>query len=226
MNTRFELVRIGGVPVYLDMMFLLVLILFGYPYFTKGDTQLVSSGFVIIIGILLSLLLHELAHAAVARMCGVRTSEIELTGLGGVARFANALPRSVLIKTAIYLAGPAANLLLWLGLEQAAVAVLGSGRFMLTSTLGTLAFANYWLMLFNLLPAFPLDGGRTLEAWLGALFGASWGVRIVAVLGLLVALVCVYWAFQGNLWMLLLALVLAQVNWAALESVGGLTGFR
>ena len=57
MFTRMEIGRIAGIPIYLDMMFVLVLLFFTYPYFTSGNTQDMSSGFVVIVGILVSILL-------------------------------------------------------------------------------------------------------------------------------------------------------------------------
>ena len=226
MNSHIELGRIAGIPIYLDLMFLAVLLFFGARYFTSGDTQVMAMGLLILAGLLLSILLHELGHAFAARLFGVRTREIELTGLGGVARFANSLPRSVLAKTAIYLAGPGVNLLLWLGFEQIATSVADLGKPMAFWTFGALSINNFWLLLFNLLPAFPLDGGRTLEAWLSAVMSTAWAIRIVAILGLVVAFGCVGLAIQGSLWMLLLAFVLYQNNWTALQSVGGLRGGR
>ena len=226
MNSHISLGRIGGVPIYLDMMFLLMLMFFGSRYFISGDSQTMAMGLLIMAGLLVSILLHELGHAFAGRLFGVRTREIELTGLGGVARFANSLPRSVFAKTLIYMAGPAVNLVLWLGFDQVALAVAGLGKSVAFWTFNSLAFNNYWLLLFNLLPAFPLDGGRTLEAWLSVVMSTAWAIRIVAVLGLLVTLGCVGLAIQGNLWMLLLAFVLFQQNWAALQSVGGLSGGR
>lgn len=218
---RTELGRIAGIPIYLDMMFVLVLIVFGYGYFTSGNLQLMSVGLIIIAGLLVSILLHELGHALTGLAFGTRTREIELTGLGGVARFATALPRSVFVRTLVYLAGPAVNLVLWKGLNELAHLAAGINKIALAQALITLAGANFWLMVFNLLPAYPLDGGHTLDAWLGAIFGSIWSTRIVAVLGLVVCAGIVYMAFPVNFWLLLLAFVLFQANWAAFDSVGG-----
>src|SRR5262245_56927755 len=85
MLSRVEIARIAGIPIYLDMMFVLVLIVFSYPYFTTGNTQLMSAGFIIVIGLLASILLHELGHAFAGRLFKAPVSHIELTGLGGVA---------------------------------------------------------------------------------------------------------------------------------------------
>jgi Zn-dependent protease len=219
MLTRFELGRITGIPIYLDMMLVLVLMVFGWRYFTSGDMQLVSAGLLIVAGLILSILLHELGHAFAGRLFGVKTREIELMGLGGLARFESALPRSVLARTVIYLAGPAVNLGLWYGFAFLAAQAAGIDRFALLQALFVLSIANFWLMAFNLLPAYPLDGGRTLDAWLSPLMGPVWATRIVAGLGIAICAGVAWMALPYNLWMLLLAFILFQANWSALSTV-------
>ena len=226
MNTRLELGRIGGVPIFLDMMLVLILIIFSYPHFTTGNTQDFSAGILIVVGILVSILLHEVGHMVAARLFKVGTVEIEIGGLGGVSRFANSLPRSVLARTVIYLAGPLANLLLWKGFGALTGEAWALGKPMLGIALATLAVINFYLLVFNLLPAYPLDGGRTLEAWLAPVLGPAWSVRVVAGLGLGVTALCLWWAIPTNFWMLLVAFSIFQTNWAALDTVGGFTGKR
>jgi Zn-dependent protease len=221
MIPRLELGRIGGIDIYLDMMFVLVLLFFTHPYFTAGSTQAVSAGFVIIVGLLLSILLHELGHAFAGRLFGARVSHIELTGIGGLAHFERALPGSAFARSVIYLAGPAVNLALWQGLGVLTGEAMGMGRSMLALPLAVLAGANFYLMVFNLLPAYPLDGGHTLDAWLGAILGPIWSVRIVAGLGLAVAVGLALYALPTGIFLLFVALFLAQANWQAMQSVGG-----
>jgi stage IV sporulation protein FB len=226
MITRFELGRIGGVPIYLDMLLVLILILFSHRYFTAGDTQLMSAGIIIIIGILASILLHELGHMLAARLWKVGTAEIEIGGLGGVARFSSSLPRSVLARTVVYLAGPAANLLLWQGFGLLTAEAWAIGKPMLGIALGTLSLINFWLLVFNLLPSYPLDGGHTLDAWLGPILGPVWSTRIVAGLGLAVTALVVWMALPTNFWLLFVAFALFQTNKSALDTVGGFGGGR
>lgn len=221
MFSQIELGRIGGIPIFLDMMFVLLLIVFSYPYFTSGDSQIISAGLIIVAGVLVSILLHELGHAFAGRLFGVRVTHIELTPLGGLAHFERALPPSVLARTVISLAGPAANLVLWIGLERLANAGIGLDHEMLALTLLSLAGINFYLLVFNLLPAYPLDGGHTLDALLGGVLRYDWAVRIVASLGLLVALGLAVTALPSNFLRLLLAFFLFQVNWSQLERVGG-----
>jgi Zn-dependent protease len=221
MFPRLELGRIAGIEINLDMMFVLVLLLFTYPYFTSGNTQMMSAGFIIIVGLLLSILLHELGHAFAGRLFKARVSHIDLTGLGGIAHFERSLPASVLARSVIYLAGPAVNLALWLGLGALTGEAAGLGRPMLALPIAVLSSINFFLMCFNLLPAYPLDGGHTLDAWLGALLGPVWSVRIVGGLGLLVAIGVALYALPSGIFMLFVALFLAQANWEALQSVRG-----
>jgi Zn-dependent protease len=215
-----EVGRIAGIPIYLDMMFVLVLLIFSYPYFTAGSTQLMSAGFVIVVGLLLSILLHELGHAFVGRLFKVSVSHIDLTGLGGVAHFERTLPNSTLIRTLIYLAGPAVNLLLWLGLARLANVAVSIGNPMLALPLVQLAYFNLILAIFNLLPAYPLDGGHTLDAWLSAILRYPWPTRIVASLGLVVAAGLIYMALPNAFFLMLVALFIGMANWQALQSLG------
>ncbi len=98
MLTHFEIGRIAGIAIYLDMMFVLVLLFFTYPYFTSGNTQMMSAGFIIVVGLLLSILLHELGHAFAGRLFNARVSHIDLTGIGGVAHFERSLPASAFAR--------------------------------------------------------------------------------------------------------------------------------
>lgn len=220
MFTRMEIGRIAGITIYLDMMFVLVLLLFCYPYFTAGSTQLFSAGLIIVAGFVASILLHELGHALAGRLFGTDVSHIDLTGLGGIAHFARSLPRSALARAAIYLAGPAVNLGLWQGLYFLSDTAANAGKIMLAMPLAVLASGNFFLMCFNLLPAYPLDGGQTLDALLHRLLGPVWSVRIVAGLGLVVAIGVALYALPSSFFLLLVALFIAQANWEALQSVG------
>lgn len=224
MNTRLELGRIAGIPIFLDMFFVLVLVVYAQGYFTSGNSQMMSAGLLIMAGIIGSILLHELAHAGAAWLFKTGVAQIELTALGGVVQFARSLPRAVAPRVAIYLAGPAANLALWQGCLFLAGLAAGAGKPIVALVLYELASINAILMLFNLLPAYPLDGGHALEAIASKLLGPVWGQRIVATLGLVVALLILTLAIRslpGGIFMLLLAFFLAELNWNMLKNVGG-----
>jgi Zn-dependent protease len=224
MNARIELGRIAGIPIYLDMWFVLVLMLLSSRYFTSGDTQLMSVGIVVVVGLLLSILMHELGHAFAGRMFKQRVEEIELGGFGGLCKFERSLPRSVWLRTVVYLAGPAVNIALWFAFGALAASSLVADKFLLKAALSIVAISNLYLAIFNCLPAYPLDGGQTLDAWLGPLLGPAWSVRVVAVLGLLVSIAVALYALPSQIFLLLVALSLFLVNWQALQSVGGIGG--
>lgn len=219
---RIEFFRIGGIPIYVDFLFILLAVLWSWPFWAGGGSIGVSAVFVMILGLFVSILLHELGHAWAGQYFGVGTREIELNGLGGLCFFERSLPAGVVPRTVIGLAGPFANLVLWQVFGFAADASRDSGGGTLALVLSQLAFVNWMLLVFNLLPAFPLDGGKVLEAWLAPLAGPAWSVRVVAVLGLAVALWLVWRALPGgNTFMILLAVLIALNNWQMLQSVGG-----
>lgn len=220
MMARLELGRIAGIPIFLDMMFVLIMLFFTLPYFTSGNSQMISAGIVIMIGLGLSVLLHELGHAFMGRLFNAHVSHIDLVALGGIAHFERSLPPSVVARSLIFLAGPAVNFILWKALEAGLSWAMASDNVMLAVPLGSLASANYYLMIFNLLPAYPLDGGHTLDALLGKPLGSRSAIRMVSILGVGVAAFIAMRALPGlNLWGLMLAFFLFQANWGALQSV-------
>ncbi|MBI2957095.1 MAG: CBS domain-containing protein [Acidobacteria bacterium] len=116
-------------------------------------------------------LLHELAHSYVSLRYGLRVRSITLLPIGGLAMLED-LPRDPRQEIAIALAGPAANfvLALWLGVLLLVVAPGDLLRPVVSSEvlLGSLFWSNLYIGVFNLIPAYPLDGGRVLRAWLAA----------------------------------------------------------
>jgi Zn-dependent protease len=139
-----------------------------------------------------SVFLHELAHALVARRCGVIVQEIAVTLLGGHTRMGAAARtpgRSALIGAA----GPAANLLLAALAWAASLAVPAGGVPSLLLTAA--ALTNGFVGIFNLLPGLPLDGGRVLEAAIWRATGRrSRGMLAAGWVGRLVAVAVVVWA--------------------------------
>lgn len=227
MNTRMELGEIAGIPIYLDLYFVLILFIFSSGYFTSGNSQAMSMGLLIIAGLIASILLHELGHAVVARLFKVRVGHIDLTGLGGIIHFASSLPRGGLKCAAIFLAGPLVNYGLSLGcMELGQIAALAQ-KPLVAAVLLQIASANYYYAFFNLLPAFPLDGGHTLEALLGKVVRAIWAQRVVSVLGMIVAAYLIFLALPGfprSIFLLMLAFFIAELNYASFKQVGGFGG--
>jgi len=125
-----------------------------------------AMGIVAMLGLFASLLLHELAHSIVARRLGVPIKSITLFLFGGVAEL-EAEPKSALTELWIAIAGPIMSLALAFGFwSLSGMATLTSTAPTGVSVLSYLALINLMLALFNMVPAFPLDGGRVLRAYL------------------------------------------------------------
>lgn len=184
--------RLAGVPIYLTLSWLVlaVLVVGGYGRLLGGAGRSATVnallGAVVVVSLLVSVLLHELAHAVVARRNAVGVRGITLELLGGFTEMDSEAPRPG-PEALIALAGPAVSLLLG-GLGAALVpftsrdSVLGEFAFLM-------AASNLIVGAFNLLPGLPLDGGRALRAGVWWLSGdprradlvAGWCGRIIAL---------------------------------------------
>jgi Zn-dependent protease/CBS domain-containing protein len=177
--------RIFGVPVRFHFTFLLVVFLLVYNGFTKESGALTTALY--IAGLFGSVLAHELGHALTARRFGVPTVEIVMYPIGGVAKLGRSPePREEIWITA---AGPLVNFVL-AGLIIAFLATqgtLGSIENLKQETpqnlLMRLAAANLGLGIFNLLPAFPMDGGRLLRAVLALRLNPTRATAISSQIG-------------------------------------------
>ena len=168
MSWSWKIGRIAGIDVQVHYSFLLLL---GWVtlthYGAHGDLGEAIRGLVFIVALFGLVVLHELGHALAARRYGIRTRDITLLPIGGVAQL-EGMPKDPKQELLVALAGPAVNVVLAAGLY--AVLALGQG---LTpaggvlsvggSFLDQLLWLNVSLAVFNLLPAFPMDGGRVLR---------------------------------------------------------------
>jgi Zn-dependent protease len=195
MLSSFRIGRIAGVDVRVHWTFVLLLLV-------QLATARVSTSVAALFLALLcaAVLLHELGHSLAARAFGIRVLDIVFWPLGGMARLER-MPENARVEGLVALAGPAVNLVL-VGASAAVLSALGGFA---TATPATGALANaraavlafFWINAvmagFNLLPAFPLDGGRALRAlfarrrdWLGATELAVRCSRWIALGGFLV----------------------------------------
>ncbi len=184
--------RLLGVPVRLHFTFLLLLIFLVVTVF--GSNQSGGNYALFLLGLFGSVLLHEMAHAFVAARFGVRTTEIVMFPIGGLSRMERTLrPTEELV---VSLAGPFMNFLIAAGLlsylyysKQPMPRILSDLLHPTNlSALPLLAEGNLLLALFNLLPAFPMDGGRALRAVLGYIRPEEEATRIAAWMGRMLAI--------------------------------------
>jgi len=166
-----------------------------------GSTEWLVGG-AAAIGLFASVAVHELGHAAAARRYGIETSAITLWILGGLASL-DRLPKEPGRELVIALAGPAASVLTALACYAALLAVPESAPVVLF-VVGWLAITNVSLTLFNLLPAFPMDGGRVLRAFLATSTSYTRATRIAARIGVAFALAFALLGIFGGAPMLVL----------------------
>src|SRR3989449_10680767 len=176
MNENLSLGRIAGIHVGLNWSLLVIAALIAWSLATgilplaapnQNSGAYWTAGVVSSFVYLASLLAHELAHSIVAMRRGVRVEGITLWLFGGVSRLGSdtASPGVQVLITAV---GPLTSLVLGAVFLLAAAASAGNGSALLTAALSWLGYINIILGVFNLLPAFPLDGGRILQSliWL------------------------------------------------------------
>jgi len=180
--------RFAGIDVFVHATFLLLVSWVAFIYWRQG--QSISSaivGVAFILAVFLCVVLHEFGHALTARRYGIKTRDIILLPIGGVARLER-LPTMPLQELWVALAGPAVNIVIAVGLfawlkltasfEPLQILTLTTGP-----VLERLMAVNIFLVAFNMIPAFPMDGGRVLRAILATRTEYSRATQIAASIG-------------------------------------------
>jgi Zn-dependent protease len=193
MKWSWRIARLAGIDIYIHLTFLLVLGYFGWLFYVEGGTL----GHALYgVGVILTLfgivVLHELGHALAAQRYGIRTRDITLLPIGGVARLER-MPEDPKQELVVAFAGPLVNvvlaaalftgLALTRGLAPPLEAMLVRGPF-----LDQLLWINVGMVVFNLLPAFPMDGGRVLRALLAFKLDYVQATQVAATVGQSMAL--------------------------------------
>ena len=195
-GSSYKLTRVWGIPirVHITLVLLLPVVLLGLP-----PAQWLA-GLLVMVGVFGSIALHELGHSLVAIRRGYRVREITLLPIGGLALMDRAPERSG-DELAIALAGPGVSLAL-AALFRLLATALGGGAAPGPGGLALLlARLNLVLAFFNLLPSFPMDGGRVYRAWLTPFFGRLEATRRAARLGRFLALVFGIWSLLHFRWL-------------------------
>jgi Zn-dependent protease/CBS domain-containing protein len=219
MDGSFRIGRLFGIPILIHFTFLLIIPLFAWIiasqiatttdmvqqiFHVTIDNSLITAGFmpyilgtIIALGLFAGVLVHELAHSLIARYSGIRINSITLLIFGGVASMDEGLPDPV-VELPMALIGPLTSLLLGLvcsGLVYVAPSIAKdpAAAGVLIFVFGYLGLLNVILFAFNLLPAFPMDGGRVLRSLLALGLGYQKATRIAVGLGHVFALVFAYY---------------------------------
>ncbi|RDV12573.1 site-2 protease family protein [Pontibacter diazotrophicus] len=210
MKWSLNLGRIAGIKILVHWTFALLL---GWVAFTESQrgsdlpTTLLAMGF--IITVFFCVVLHELGHALTAQRYGISTKMITLLPIGGVASLER-MPQDPKKELMIAVAGPAVNVviafILWLVLPS--IGDSFSEEFFLRITPANffylLLFVNVVLVVFNAIPAFPMDGGRVLRALLAFKLGRVRATQIAANLGQFLAIIFVFIGFMYNPFLILI----------------------
>lgn len=236
MNWSLKLGRIFGIDIKVHLTFLFILIWGALNY---GGTAGPLYGVVVTLALFILVFLHELGHSLAALRFGIPVKDITLLPIGGLARLER-MPEKPIQELIVALAGPLVNVVLAVALTPLVIilAVAQGERIslaMLTEPglLGLLFFlftANISLAVFNMLPAFPLDGGRVLRAGLGFFTDYQRATQIASTVGRIMAVgLGLIGLFSGQVMLTLIALFIFFVGGQeaqAVETRGVLRGVR
>ena len=227
MKWQWKLGNFAGIDVYVHATFLLLIGWVVYSHWL--ETQLwseVLSGVLFLIALFACVVLHEYGHALTARKYGIKTRDITLYPIGGVARLER-MPEKPVEELWVALMGPAVNVVIaavlftFLYLTNSLVPLsnltVASGSF-----LERLMMINISLVLFNLIPAFPMDGGRVLRAFLAMRMDYVRATQIAATIGQGMALLFGLIGLFGNASLLFIAFFI----WIGASQEAGMTQMK
>ena len=227
MKWSWRLGGFAGIGVYVHATFFLMIGWVALSHWMQGHSLAATlAGVGFILAIFGCVVLHEFGHALAVKRYGIKTRDITLLPIGGVARLER-MPEEPIQELWVALAGPAVNvviavsLYLWLyataSLEPFPNLSLTEGPF-----IQRLMLLNVFLVLFNMLPAFPMDGGRVLRAFLATRIEYTRATTIAANVGQAMALLFGFLGFFTNPFLLFIALFV----WIGAEQEASMTQMK
>ena len=227
MSWSITIARVAGSDIRIHVTFLILLAWIGLAQYFQGGAAAAVDAVAFIIAIFACVVLHELGHALAARRYGITTPDITLLPIGGLARLSR-IPENPAEEIVIAIAGPLVNVVI-----AAVLIVILGARFDPTTVasiensapgfLTRVAAVNIWLVLFNLIPAFPMDGGRVLRALLAFRLGRRRATEIAARIGQALAFGFGFWGLMtGNVFLVFIAIFV----YLAAQSEAGDVGMR
>lgn len=212
MTASWKIGSIRGIGIYVHWTFLILIGWVVLIHVGRGqDLAATVKGVVFVLAVFGCIVLHELGHATAAQQFGIQTRDITLLPIGGLARLER-MPEEPLQELWVALAGPLVNvviagiLFLFVG-EQAILEHLSSPEKFVSGPFWIeLMLVNILLVVFNMIPAFPMDGGRVLRALLATRLDYVQATRIAASVGQFFAIVLGFIGLFGNFFLLFIAL--------------------
>lgn len=211
MNGSWKVGQVAGIDLKIHFTFIFILFWVGFSALLSGGTfATMTINLLLILALFLCVVLHELGHALTAKQFGITTRDITLLPIGGVARLEK-MPEDPKEEFLVAAAGPAVNVII--GGVLFAVLLL-TGFFMQPLNI-SIMMNNFWLqllaaniilVLFNLIPAFPMDGGRVFRAFLASNMDYVKATRIAANVGRGLAVLMGIAGLFFNPWLVLTAI--------------------
>lgn len=210
MKWSWKLGRFAGIDVFMHATFLLLVGWVLLAHWLQGESLAAAlEGLGFILALFGCVVLHEYGHALTARKYGIKTRDITLLPIGGVARLEK-MPDEPVQELWVALAGPAVNVVIaavlygWLQITDGLVPLsdleVGAGSF-----IERLMVVNLFLVGFNMLPAFPMDGGRVVRALLAMRMEYTRATQIAASLGQIMAILFGFLGLLANPFLLFIA---------------------
>lgn len=234
MKWSLKLGTYAGIGVYLHWTFALLIGWIFLVHLTAGQTVTQAfAGVGFILALFACVVLHEFGHALTAKRYGVQTRDITLLPIGGVARLER-MPEKPMQEFWVAVAGPAVNVLIAAGLFAILLGLDRAGQLREVQWfqgrfLAQLMWVNLFIVAFNLLPAFPMDGGRVLRALLATHLGRRRATVIAANIGQGMAILFGVTGFFINPFLIFIAIFVylgAQAEAAHVETQSALAGLR
>lgn len=214
----FQIARPYGIPLKLHWTLIVFLPFIALRMAGAMGISSLFWGWMVAFGLFTSVALHELGHAVVARGRGYPVRDIVLTPIGGVAFLARA-PRQANDELVIALAGPAVSVALWIGLRLLVPPAASLNMPNVANSLYFLSLINLSLVVFNMLPCFPMDGGRVFRAWMTKRVGRLEATRRAVQLGKVFAVLFAIFGLFNNLFLVVIAFVVWQAAAAEYRTV-------
>jgi Zn-dependent protease/CBS domain-containing protein len=207
MGWSLPIARIAGIQLRIHVTFLLLIAWLAYGYYAEGGSPAALGRVLFILLLFLCVVLHEFGHAFAAKAYGINTPDITLLPIGGVARLER-MPEEPKQELIIAIAGPLVNVViaLCLFLVIGSRALVSPMAMQSGDLLSNLLAINVALVLFNLLPAFPMDGGRVLRALLATRMSYVRATQVAATIGQGFAFLFGFAGLFGNPFLLFIAL--------------------
>jgi len=227
MKWSWKIATIAGIPIYIHATFVLIILWAVWSQASRGRGLLETLAWVLLILTLFGcVVLHELGHALTARRYGIRTRDITLLPIGGLARLER-MPDDPRQEFWVALAGPAVNVVIAMGLF---FLLLLQGQYVPLAYISingrpffeNVMWMNVFLVAFNMLPAFPMDGGRVLRALLAMRLDYARATQLAATIGQGMALL---FAFAGLFWSPFLIFI-ALFVWIGAAQESGMVQMR